>query len=52
MFCFTGLEKSQVERLIDEYGIYMLKTGRINVTGLNEDNIHYVGDAIIKVSEG
>jgi aspartate/tyrosine/aromatic aminotransferase len=52
MFCFTGLEKSQVERLIDEYGIYMLKTGRINVTGLNEDNIEYIGDAIIKVSEG
>lgn len=50
MFCFTGLQQHEVERLVEEYGIYMLKTGRINITGLNEDNIHEVVEAISKVS--
>lgn len=52
MFCYTGLTKSQVDLLAKEYGIYMLSSGRINVTGLSEDNILYVVDAIIKVAEG
>lgn len=50
MFCFTGLEKYQVNRLMEEYGIYMMQTGRINITGLNEQNIADVVDAITKVS--
>jgi len=52
MFCFTGLNTMQVERLIEEFGIYLLKTGRINVTGLNENNCSYVGEAIAKVCKG
>ncbi|PCI92681.1 amino acid aminotransferase [Candidatus Aerophobetes bacterium] len=51
MFCYTGLRKSQVARLKEEYGIYMPGSGRVNVTGLNEDNVHYVVDAIINVTE-
>jgi aspartate/tyrosine/aromatic aminotransferase len=50
LFCFTGLQKHQVDRLIEEYGIYMIKTGRINMTGLNEDNLSAVVEAIAKVS--
>ena len=47
MFAFTGLSKTQVERMIAEYGIYMTSDGRINVCGLNQSNIDYVVDAIV-----
>lgn len=50
MFCFMGLTEQQVERLVVEYGIHMPRDGRINVCGLNENNIDYVVDAILKVS--
>lgn len=50
MFCFLNLEPRQVERLIQEQGIYMTKTGRINVTGLSEENLHAVIDAVSVVA--
>ncbi len=42
MFCFSNLKKAQVDRLIAEYGIYMTSDGRMNVCGLNPDNLDYV----------
>jgi len=51
LFCFCGLAKGEVDRLISEYGIYMTEDGRINVVGLNKDNLDYVVNAIIHVSE-
>lgn len=50
MFSYTGLSENQVERLTAEYGIYLPKDGRINVAGLNEENLDYVTDAIIEVT--
>ena len=50
MFSYTGLNEGQVERLIAEYGIYMPKDGRINVAGLNHENLEYVTQAILAVS--
>lgn len=47
MFSYTGLSASQVERLADSYGIYMPRDGRINVAGLNADNLNYVINAIL-----
>ncbi len=46
MFGFLGLSPSQVARLMTEYGIYMPSDGRINVCGLNANNVDYVVDAI------
>ncbi|KAI8121299.1 hypothetical protein FF38_05902 [Lucilia cuprina] len=46
MFSYTGLNEKQVRILIDEYHIYLLKTGRINMCGLNENNVNYVAEAI------
>ncbi|KAH8399521.1 hypothetical protein KR222_005122 [Zaprionus bogoriensis] len=46
MFSYTGLNESQVAVLIKEYHIYLLKTGRINMCGLNTSNINYVAKAI------
>lgn len=46
MFCFSGLGKEHVDRLIAEYGIYLPADGRINLCGLNEKNLDYVVNAI------
>ncbi|PBC29766.1 aspartate aminotransferase, cytoplasmic [Apis cerana] len=46
MFCYTGLTERQVECLINNYHIYMLRSGRINICGLNENNVDYVANAI------
>jgi aspartate aminotransferase len=50
MFGFTGLTKLQVERLTAEYAIYMPNDGRINVCGLNQNNLDYIVDAIVAVT--
>lgn len=46
MFSYTGLTKSQVESLHAKYAIYMPKDGRINIAGLNQENLIYVVNAI------
>ncbi len=50
MFGFTGLKAAQVEKIISEYGIYMPSDGRINVCGLNHDNIDAVVSAMVAVT--
>lgn len=49
MFSFSGLSKTQVERLRDEYAIYMVGSGRINVAGMNTDRMAYLCQAIAAV---
>ena len=49
MFSYSGLSKSQVERLKNEFSIYAVDTGRICVAALNSRNIDRVVDAIAKV---
>lgn len=51
MFCFTGLEKEQCDRLANEFSIYMTKDGRISVAGLSSNNVEYVGKAIHAVTK-
>jgi aspartate/tyrosine/aromatic aminotransferase len=49
MFCFCGLEKVAVERLMKDHAVYMTYDGRINAAGLSVHTIDYVVDAIKKV---
>jgi len=49
-FSFCGLDQGQVHRLIKDYAIYLPANGRINVSGLNPQNIDYVIDAIVDVA--
>jgi aspartate aminotransferase len=49
MFCFTGLQKEEVERLQREFAIYMPLDGRINIAGLSDQNLSSVVDALIEV---
>ncbi|PSN36815.1 Aspartate aminotransferase [Blattella germanica] len=56
MFSYTGLSQRQVEHMVQKYHIYLLKSGRISMCGLNTKNIDYVANAIhdtvINVPEG
>jgi aromatic-amino-acid transaminase len=49
MFSFSGLTKAQVERLRDEFGIYIVGSGRISVAGMTQDNIPKICQAIAQV---
>lgn len=50
MFSFSGLTPEQVEALKEEYGIYIVRSGRINVAGMTESNLPYLVKAIAAVS--
>ncbi|HHF6221328.1 TPA: amino acid aminotransferase [Haemophilus influenzae] len=49
MFSFSGLSPEQVDRLKEEFAIYAVRSGRINVAGITEDNIRYLCESIVKV---
>ncbi|NHI02031.1 MULTISPECIES: amino acid aminotransferase [Oceanimonas] len=49
MFSFSGLTKEQVERLKDEFGIYIVGSGRISVAGITKANIDALCDGIAAV---
>lgn len=49
MFSYTGLTTPQVERMVNEFHIYMTKDGRISVAGLNPGNVGYVAECIDRV---
>src|SRR5262249_25638053 len=46
MFTYSGLSRVAVDRLCDEYSIYIVGSGRIGLSALNEKNIDYVCEAI------
>jgi aspartate aminotransferase len=41
MFSFMGLTVEQVQRLKDEFAIYMVNSSRVNVASFNESNMDY-----------
>ncbi|MCE9678467.1 aspartate/tyrosine/aromatic aminotransferase [Shewanella sp. AS1] len=49
MFSFSGLNKAQVERLRDEFAIYIVGSGRISVAGMTQDNMQTICKAIAQV---
>ena len=49
LFSFSGLSPEQVDRLKEEFAIYAVRSGRINVAGITEDNIRYLCESIVKV---
>ena len=52
MFAFTGLTPEQVEKLKENYHIYLTSDGRISIAGLNTHNIDYISKAFHEVSKG
>ena len=49
MFSYTGLSAAQVERLREEFGVYLIASGRMCVAGLNSHNVHRVAQAFAAV---
>ncbi|MEL4378636.1 amino acid aminotransferase [Shewanella algae] len=49
MFSFSGLNKEQVARLKDEFGVYIVGSGRISVAGMTKTNMPVICKAIAKV---
>ncbi|MGY2488115.1 amino acid aminotransferase [Cupriavidus sp. CP313] len=52
MFTYTGLTADQAERLREQHGVYLLRSGRMCVAGLNERNVEIVAKAIGNVLKG
>ncbi|EPH6098430.1 aromatic amino acid transaminase [Vibrio cholerae] len=50
MFTVLGFSAEQMGRLREEFAIYGVADGRINIAGLTEKDIPYVANAIIHVS--
>jgi len=49
MFSYSSLTQEQVMKLRDDYGVYMLLSGRINIASLNHHNIDKVCVSIVDV---
>ncbi|MGR9480351.1 amino acid aminotransferase [Rhizobium leguminosarum] len=49
MFSRLGLTEAQVDRLRDEFGIYMVGDSRFNVAGLREDRLDDLAKAVVAV---
>lgn len=51
MFSYLSLSLEQVERLKEEFGIYLAPGGRISIAGLCHANLDYVINAIAEVKD-
>lgn len=51
MFAYTGLSAAQVERLKNEYHIYLTSNGRISMAGVSTKNVEYLAGAIHEVTK-
>ena len=49
MFSFLGINKEQIQRLRDEYSIYLVGSSRVNVAGISKSNLDYLVSAIVSV---
>ena len=49
MFSYTGLSAAQVDRLRHEFGVYLVRSGRLCVAGLNTGNVQRTATAIAAV---
>ena len=49
MFSYTGLTPAQADRLREEHAVYVLRSGRLCVAGLNSSNVDATAKAIAAV---
>ena len=52
MFSYTGLSAAQVDRLREEFAVYLIRSGRICIAGLNKGNVEATADAMAAVMAG
>ena len=49
MFSFLGITTPQLERLRTEFGVYIVSSTRINLAGVNSNNIGYLKQSLLTV---
>ena len=49
MFSFSGLTVQQVDALREQYSIYIVRSGRVNIAGITPDNLDRLCEAIVDV---
>ncbi|MBU14602.1 MAG: aromatic amino acid aminotransferase [Gammaproteobacteria bacterium] len=49
MFSFLGVNKDQIQTLINDYSIYLVGSSRINVASINDNNLDYLVDSVAAV---
>lgn len=49
MFSFLGIDEAQVQRLQDEFSIYIVGSSRISVAAISPDNADYLAQSIARV---
>ncbi len=49
MFSYTGLSAAQVDRLREEFAVYLIRSGRLCVAGLNSGNVEATASAMAAV---
>ena len=49
MFSFLGIDKEQIQRLQDEFGIYVVGSSRISLASISPNNVDYLTQSIAKV---
>ena len=50
MFCYSGMTPAQVQRIRDEFHIYLTGDGRISMAGVTTKNVKYIAEAIHAVT--
>ena len=51
MFSYTGLTPAQVQRLRDEFSVYLVSSGRASVAGMSEARLDYLAGVIARVCQ-
>jgi aspartate aminotransferase len=49
MFSFLGITSVQLQRLREEFGVYIVSSTRVNLAGVNSNNIEYLSQSILTV---
>ncbi len=49
MFSFLGITAEQVQRLQDEYSVYMVGSSRMSIAGISPSNVDHLAESIAKV---
>ncbi len=49
MFSFLGIDKEAINTLKNDYSIYIVGSSRVNVAGVNQDNIDYLAESLATV---
>ncbi|NHB93487.1 amino acid aminotransferase [Photorhabdus cinerea] len=50
MFSYTGFSKQQVDRLREEFGVYLVGTGRVCMAGVNRHNVARIAETFAAVN--